>query len=211
VGGETADRRGVASRRVERVEGIVERVEGVVERVEGALYRPTDRSIEARDSVAVSMAMAMGAGDDGLVSFDELDRVATARRGDDDATTTTAAAAAAGENEEGSFGSLVSRGSESDGVDTPTSEREEEGLVSTLRSVLTRRPSVAALKALGTLDEETTREGEEEEEDEDGVCSLSEFAMVLNAAGWVRYDPSERMIRARRARSYLSVVSRTED
>ena len=28
----------------------------------------------------------------------------------------------------------------------------------------------------------TTREGE----DEDGVCSLSEFAMVLNAAGWVR-------------------------
>ena len=56
---------------------------------------------------------------------------------------------------------------------------------------------MAALKALGTLgrgagsDEEeegtraragTTREGE----DEDGVCSLSEFAMVLNAAGWVR-------------------------
>jgi hypothetical protein len=156
------------------------------------------------------MAMAMVAGDDGLVSFDELDRVATARRGDDDATTTTAASAAAGENEEGSFGSLVSRGSESDGVDTATSEREEEGLVSTLRSVLTRRPSVAALKALGTLDEETTREGEEDE-DEDGVCSLSEFAMVLNAAGWVRYDPSERMIRARRARSYLSVVSRTED
>jgi hypothetical protein len=153
------------------------------------------------------VSMAMVAGDDGLVSFDELDRVATARRGDDDATTTTAA----GENEEGSFGSLVSRGSESDGVDTATSEREEEGLVSTLRSVLTRRPSVAALKALGTLDEETTREGEEEDEDEDGVCSLSEFAMVLNAAGWVRYDPSERMIRARRARSYLSVVSRTED
>ena len=209
MGGETADRRGVASRRVERVEGVVERVEGVVERVEGALYRPTDRSIEARDSVAVSMAMAMGAGDDGLVSFDELDRVATARRGDDGGTTTTAARA--GENEEGSFGSLVSRGSESDGVDTPTSEREEEGLVSTLRSVLTRRPSVAALKALGTLGEETTREGEEEDEDEDGVCSLSEFAMVLNAAGWVRVDPSERMIRARRARSYLSVVSRTED
>ena len=128
----------------------------------------------------------MDARDDGLVSFDELDRVATARRADLHATTTTTT------DEEGSFGSLVSRGSESDGADTPTSERGEEGLVSTLRSVLTRKPSVAALKALGTHDEETTREGEaEEEEDEDGVCSLSEFAMVLNAAGWVRVESSE--------------------
>jgi len=131
----------------------------------------------------------MDAHDDGLVSFDELDRVATARRGDLRATTTMTTTPPTTTDEEGSFGSLVSRGSESDGAETPTSERGEDGgLVSTLRSVLTRKPSVAALKALGTLDEETTREGEEEEEDEDGVCSLSEFAMVLNAAGWVRVE-----------------------
>ena len=103
------------------------------------------------------------------------------------------------EDEDGSLASAASgsgSGSE-EGGDGFSSARDEEDATTTLRSVLTRKPSVAALKALGTLgrgagsDEEeegtraragTTREGE----DEDGVCSLSEFAMVLNAAGWVR-------------------------
>ena len=85
-----------------------------------------------------------------------------------------------------------------EGGDGFSSARDEEDATTTLRSVLTRKPSVAALKALGTLgrgagsDEEeeegtraragTTREGE----DEDGACSLERTAMVLNAAGWVR-------------------------
>ena len=104
------------------------------------------------------------------------------------------------EDEDGSLASAASgSGSASEeGGDGFSSARDEEDATTTLRSVLTRKPSVAALKALGTLgrgagsDEEeeegtraragTTREGE----DEDGVCSLSEFAMVLNAAGWVR-------------------------
>ena len=103
------------------------------------------------------------------------------------------------EDEDGSLASAASgSGSASEeGGDGFSSARDEEDATTTLRSVLTRKPSVAALKALGTLgrgagsDEEeegtraragTTREGE----DEDGACSLSEFAMVLNAAGWVR-------------------------
>ena len=60
------------------------------------------------------------------------------------------------------------------------------------RSVLTRKPSIAAIKAMVDLDavdgeavsgESDDDEGEAEDE---GVCSLSEFAMVLNAAAWVR-------------------------
>ena len=103
------------------------------------------------------------------------------------------------EDEDGSAASAASASasaSEEEG-DGFSSARDEGAATTTLRSVLTRKPSVAALKALGTLgrgagsDEEeegtraragTTREGE----DEDGACSLSEFAMVLNAAGWVR-------------------------
>jgi len=138
----------------------------------------------ARSAMATATAMALEDGREGTVrvaraSFDSVvdeDEYGSA------ASAASASASASASEEEG------------DGF---SSARDEGDATTTLRSVLTRKPSVAALKALGTLgrgagsDEEeegtraragTTREGE----DEDGVCSLSEFAMVLNAAGWVR-------------------------
>ena len=143
--------------------------------------RPSSR---ARSAMATATAMALEDGREGTVrvacgSFDSVvdeDEYGSA------ASAASASASASASEEEG------------DGF---SSARDEGDATTTLRSVLTRKPSVAALKALGTLgrgagsDEEeegtraragTTREGE----DEDGVCSLSEFAMVLNAAGWVR-------------------------
>jgi hypothetical protein len=59
-----------------------------------------------------------------------------------------------------------------------------------LRSVLTRKPSVAALKAMlmSEGEEDAAAASETDEENDEGVCSLSEFAMVLNAAAWVRVD-----------------------
>lgn len=140
------------------------------------------RSSRARSAMATATAMALEDGREGTVrvaraSFDSVVDE------DEDGSAASAASASASASEE-----------EGDGF---SSARDEGDATMTLRSVLTRKPSVAALKALGTLgrgagsDEEeegtraragTTREGE----DEDGVCSLSEFAMVLNAAGWVR-------------------------
>jgi len=60
-----------------------------------------------------------------------------------------------------------------------------------LKSVLTRKPSMAAMSllqdgfALMSESEEESIDVDDDDEDE-GVCSLSEFAMVLNAAAWVR-------------------------
>ena len=149
----------------------------------GGVRRPFVRaSSRARSAMATATAMALEDGREGTVrvaraSFDSVVDE------DEDGSLASAASASASASEE-----------DGDGF---SSARDEVDATTTLRSVLTRKPSVAALKALGTMgrgagsDEEeegtraragTTREGE----DEDGVCSLSEFAMVLNAAGWVR-------------------------
>jgi len=114
--------------------------------------------------------MAEDGDDPGLVSFDELASVGTMRAEDAPRGSSPAAC------EEDSFGSATSEGQASP---APTM----------MRSVLTRKPSVAALKAMlmSERDEEGAGEGSETDEDE-GVCSLSEFAMVLNAAAWVSVD-----------------------
>jgi hypothetical protein len=121
-------------------------------------------------TTTTTTTMAEDGDDPGLVSFDELASVGTMRAEDAPRGSSPAA------NEEDSFGSATSEGQASP---APTM----------MRSVLTRKPSVAALKAMlmSERDEEGAGEGSETDEDE-GVCSLSEFAMVLNAAAWVSVD-----------------------
>ena len=119
--------------------------------------------------------MAADADDPGLVSFDELASVGTMRAEDARRGSTTTETAL----DEDSFGSATSEGGSRGASPAPAM----------LRSVLTRKPSVAALKAMlmSEREEDATAEGSETDEDE-GVCSLSEFAMVLNAAAWVSVD-----------------------
>lgn len=119
--------------------------------------------------------MAADADDPGLVSFDELASVGTMRAEDAPRGSTTTETAL----DEDSFGSATSEGGSGGASPAPAM----------LRSVLTRKPSVAALKAMlmSEREEGATAEGSETDEDE-GVCSLSEFAMVLNAAAWVSVD-----------------------
>ena len=74
---------------------------------------------------------------------------------------------------------------EGSGPGTPTE------VFSPMRSVLTRKPSVAALKLFSSMDvneSEAVSENIDAEEGDEDVCSLSEFAMVLNVAAWVRVD-----------------------
>ena len=58
-----------------------------------------------------------------------------------------------------------------------------------LKSVLTRKPSMAAMPLLqdgfASLSESEDDGDEGGDDDDEGVCSLSEFAMVLNVAAWV--------------------------
>lgn len=111
-----------------------------------------------------------------LTSFDELERLESLPR-----------SAPSGRDEGGGLGPREQSVESFDGssLSGDGSPMHASGTSSTpmLRSVLTRKPSMAALKL---MQEGGTGEGESEDEaEDDGVCSLSEFAMVLNAAAWV--------------------------
>lgn len=111
-----------------------------------------------------------------LTSFDELERLESLPR-----------SAPSGRDEGGGLGQREQSVESFDGssLSGDGSPMHASGTASTpmLRSVLTRKPSMAALKL---MQEGGTGEGESEDEaEDDGVCSLSEFAMVLNAAAWV--------------------------
>ena len=102
------------------------------------------------------------------------------------------------EDEDGSLASAASgSGSASEeGGDGFSSARDEEAATTTLRSVLTRKPSVAALKRWGRWEGgrgamrrggrgRGRGRGRRAGGDETGVLA-ERVAMVLNAAGWVR-------------------------
>lgn len=130
--------------------------------------------VEARDRFAMEERRVVD--EETLTSFDELERLESLPR-----------SAPSGRVEGGGLGPREQSVESFDGssLSGDGSPIHANGTSSTpmLRSVLTRKPSMAALKL---MQEGGTGEGESvDEAEDDGVCSLSEFAMVLNAAAWV--------------------------
>ena len=157
--------------------------------------RPTERQTDGRttgrldDDAKANEATEkrMGRGDDdaledGLTSFEDLDALeTTARRPMKNPLSVSGLSGRAS-----SVDSLDSASGESGyGGSSSPLNGSVNGSTPMLRSVLTRKPSMAALRLM-IDDEEAEAEGFVGREDDDGACSLSEFAMVLNAAAWVR-------------------------
>ena len=89
----------------------------------------------------------------------------------------------------GRFASTQSWGKVGEEEEASRSVEGEEGEPRKLKSVLTRKPSMAAMPILqdgfASMSESEDDADDDGDDDDEGVCSLSEFAMVLNVAAWV--------------------------
>lgn len=89
----------------------------------------------------------------------------------------------------GRFASTQSWGKDGEEEASRSVEGEDEDEPRKLKSVLTRKPSMAAMPILqdgfASMSESEDDADDDGDDDDEGVCSLSEFAMVLNVAAWV--------------------------